>query len=179
VDEPLRLLIVEDHPSFTELLLRSLRRHKWIEVVGCASNGRDGVALAAATRPDIVLMDIEMPIMDGIAATRLIVDRLPAVVFVLTAAARGAEHERALSAGAREVLPKTVDPTLLIAQLQSIYLERSATAADVRRRASGSVSSTTSLRRALPASEGPTIPTGRTGDRGPSLSGLGGRFGLV
>jgi DNA-binding NarL/FixJ family response regulator len=173
------LLIVEDHPSFTELLLRSLRRHKWLEVVGCAANGRDGVALASATRPDIVLMDIEMPVMDGIEATRLIVERLPAVVFVLTAAARGPEHERALSAGAREVLPKTVDPTLLIAQLQSIYLERSATPDGVRPRASGSVNSTTSLRRALPASEAPTSAAGKTGDRSPSLSGLGGRFGLV
>jgi DNA-binding NarL/FixJ family response regulator len=178
--EPLRVLIVEDHPNFTELLLRSLHRHKWVEVVGCATNGRDGVVLASATRPDIVLMDIEMPIMDGIEATRLIVDRTPAVVFVLTASATGTHHERALSAGAREVLPKTVDPAFLIGQLEDIYLERAASADGVHRRASRAAKSTASSRRIVIGCDG-TKPegTGRTVDPGPGLSGLGGRPGLM
>jgi two-component system chemotaxis response regulator CheB len=179
-DEPLRVLIVEDHPSFTELLLRSLNRHKWVEVVGCATNGREGVVLASATRPDIVLMDIEMPIMDGIEATRLIVERMPAVVFVLTASATGTHHRRAMSAGARAVLPKTVDPALLIGHLQNIYLERAAGADGVRRRAPRAVSSTASSRRIATGCDGsPPKGTGRTVDPGPGLSGLGGRSGLM
>jgi DNA-binding NarL/FixJ family response regulator len=178
--EPLRVLIVEDHPTFTELLLRSLKRHKWVEVVGCATNGRDGVVLASATRPDIVLMDIEMPIMDGIEATRLIVDRTPAVVFVLTASATGTHEQQARSAGAREVLPKTIDPALLIGQLENIYLERAAPADGVRRRASRAVTSTASSRRIVTACDGTTSKgTGRTVDPGPGLSGLGGRLGLM
>jgi CheY-like chemotaxis protein len=178
--EPLRVLIVEDHPNFTELLLRSLNRYAWVEVVGCATNGRDGVVLASTTSPDIVLMDIEMPIMDGIEATRLIVDRTPAVVFVLTASATGTHHERALSAGAREVLPKTVDPALLISQLENIYLERAAAADGVHRRAPRAVTSTASSRRIVTGCDG-TKPTGtgRTADSGPGLSGLGGRSGLM
>ena len=132
-DEPLKVLIVEDHPIFTELLLRSFHRHDWLEVVGCATNGRDGVVLASAARPDVVLMDIEMPVMDGIEATKLIVDRMPAVVFVLTASANSQHHARALAAGARAILPKTIDPALLIGHLQNVYLERVAAADGPRR----------------------------------------------
>jgi CheY-like chemotaxis protein len=127
-DDPLRVLIVEDHPIFTELLLRSFHRHDWIEVVGCATNGRDGVVLASRARPDVVLMDIEMPVMDGIEATSRILDRMPAVVFVLTASANATHQARALAAGARAILPKTIDPALLIGHLQNVYLERVAAA---------------------------------------------------
>jgi len=123
-DEPLKVLIVEDHPIFTELLLRSFHRHDWLEVVGCATNGRDGVVLASAARPDVVLMDIEMPVMDGIEATSRIVERMAAVVFILTSSASAQHHTRALAAGARAVLPKTIDPALLIGHLQNVYLER-------------------------------------------------------
>jgi len=123
-EEPLKVLIVEDHPIFTELLLRSFHRQDWLEVVGCATNGRDGVVLAATAKPDVVLMDIEMPVMDGIEATRLIVDRMPAAVFVLTASANATHHARALAAGARAILSKTIDPALLIGHLQNVYLER-------------------------------------------------------
>lgn len=124
--ERLRVLIVEDHPIFTELLLRSFHRHEWVEVVGCATNGRDAVVLASAARPDVILMDIEMPIMDGIEATSRILERMAAVVFVLTASATPNHQTRALAAGARAVLPKTIDPALLIGHLQNVYLERAA-----------------------------------------------------
>jgi DNA-binding NarL/FixJ family response regulator len=132
--DPLRVLIVEDHPIFTELLLRSFHRHDWVDVVGCATNGRDGVVLASTARPDVVLMDIEMPLMDGIEATSRILERMPAVVFVLTASANATHHARALAAGARAILPKTIDPALLIGHLQNVCLERIA-ASDGPRRA--------------------------------------------
>lgn len=122
------MLIVEDHPIYTELLLRSFQRHEWVDIVGCATNGREGVALAKRLRPDVVLMDIEMPVMDGIEATKCILDDLSAAVFVLTASVSAQHHTRALAAGARAVLPKTIDPALLIGHLQNVYLERSAAA---------------------------------------------------
>jgi DNA-binding NarL/FixJ family response regulator len=134
VDRPLRVLIVEDHPLYTELLLRSFQRHDWVEVVGCATNGRDGVALASSAQPDVVLMDIEMPVMDGIEATKRILDDVSAAVFVLTSSLSAQHHNRALAAGARAVLPKTIDPALLIGHLQNVYLERTAVAEDIRRR---------------------------------------------
>jgi CheY-like chemotaxis protein len=121
---PLRVLIADDHPIYTELLLRLLARHEWVEVVGCAANGRDAVTLAKAASPDLILMDLEMPIMDGIEALRRIRERTPVTVIVLTASAVPEERERALAAGALAVLPKATDPAELVARLESAYLER-------------------------------------------------------
>jgi CheY-like chemotaxis protein len=111
-------LIAEDHPILTELLVRTFQSLDWIDVVGCATNGRDAVMLASTTAPDLVLMDIHMPVMDGVEAT---------VVLVLTASAVEEERERVLANGARAVLPKTIDPALLVGHLQNVYLERAAT----------------------------------------------------
>jgi CheY-like chemotaxis protein len=122
-DERLRVLIADDNALFPELLLSTCRRHDWLVVVGCAANGRDAVLLASAISPDVVLMDIDMPVMDGIEATRHILADRGAVVLVLTASADPADHERALAAGARAVLPKTVDPAVLVAHLQTVYRE--------------------------------------------------------
>ncbi|HEX4679660.1 MAG TPA: response regulator transcription factor, partial [Gaiellaceae bacterium] len=127
---PLRVLIVDDHPSYPELLLRYFQFQDWIEVVGCAVNGRDGVALASATNPDVVLMDINMPLLDGVEATRRILQRRRATVLVLTASAEPAEHERALAAGARAVLDKAIEPMDLVACLQEAYLEYLASSGD-------------------------------------------------
>jgi CheY-like chemotaxis protein len=132
-ERPLRVLIVEDHPIYTELLLRSFQRHEWLEIVGCAANGREGVELASSAEPDVVLMDIEMPVMDGVEATKRILDGLSPTVFILTASASAQLHTRALAAGARAVLPKTIDPALLIGHLQNVHLERSAVETGARR----------------------------------------------
>ena len=116
------MLIADDHPIYTELLLRLLARHEWIEVVGCAVNGRDAVMLANAAKPDLVLMDFEMPIMDGIEATRRINERRPTAVLMLTASATNVDRERAIAAGALAVLPKATDPVELVAHLQNVFL---------------------------------------------------------
>jgi CheY-like chemotaxis protein len=123
-ERPLRVLIVDDHPLFPELLFRLFHGYDWIEVVGCAANGRDGVMIASATKPDLVLMDIDMPLMDGIEATQRILRRRWTVVVVLTASATKDDHRRALAAGARAVLPKDVDHLELLGYLRDAYLER-------------------------------------------------------
>jgi DNA-binding NarL/FixJ family response regulator len=121
----LRVLIVDDHPLFPELLLRLFQARDWIEVVGCAVNGRDAVAVASATKPDVVLMDIKMPLLDGIEATRRILQhRRHTIVLVLTSSDSSSDHERALAAGARVVLDKVIDPLELLAYLEEAYLER-------------------------------------------------------
>jgi DNA-binding NarL/FixJ family response regulator len=127
-EDPLRVLIADDHPLYPELLLGVCNRLDWVVVVGCAANGRDAVVLASATSPDVVLMDIDMPLMDGIEATRRILARSEAVVIVLTSSSDPSDHERALAAGARAVFPKTVDLGVLLGHLQRAYLERDATA---------------------------------------------------
>jgi CheY-like chemotaxis protein len=121
--QPLRVLIVDDHPLFPQLLLRLFQAHEWIDVVGCAVNGRDGVMLASTTFPEVVVMDLDMPVMNGIEATRQILANQSAVVLIVTGSS-SCEHEVALAAGARVVLPKTIDPVVLIAHLQNAYLER-------------------------------------------------------
>lgn len=131
---PLRVLIVDDHPLFPQLLLRLFHAHAWIDVVGCAVNGRDGVMLASATSPEVVVMDLDMPLMDGVEATRRILARQSAIVLVLTGSSTTCEHENALAAGARVVLPKTIDPVVLIAHLQNAYLERDGAGAQVASR---------------------------------------------
>jgi CheY-like chemotaxis protein len=123
-EPPLRVLIVDDHPLFPELLLRLFQARDWIEVVGCAVNGRDAVAVASATEPDVVLMDIKMPLLDGIEATRRILQHRHTIVLVLTSSDSSSDHERALAAGARVVLDKLIDPLELLAYLEEAYLER-------------------------------------------------------
>jgi DNA-binding NarL/FixJ family response regulator len=125
---PLRLVIADDNPIFPELLLRTFHHHEWIEVVGCAANGRDAVTIASATEPDLVLMDLNMPVLDGIEATRRIVARNPEVaVVVLTASATTSECSAVLAAGARMVLPKSIDLAALVDHLRDTFLRQTQT----------------------------------------------------
>ena len=81
----IRILIVDDHAMIRTLLKRHLEHHQDFVVVGMAEDGLEGIALAEALLPDVVLMDVAMPGMDGIEATRVIHERLPQVkVLVLT-----------------------------------------------------------------------------------------------
>jgi CheY-like chemotaxis protein len=122
------VLIADDHALYTELLLRQLAPHEWIEIVGCAANGRDAVMLASAAAPDLVLMDLEMPLMDGIEAMRRIRQRADVAVLVLTASAPQVDRDRALAAGALKILPKTIDSAELVGHLQNVLLARDAEA---------------------------------------------------
>jgi DNA-binding NarL/FixJ family response regulator len=78
----LRVLVVEDDDSFARAVSMLLEADGRLEVVGMARDGREGVELAEALRPDVVLMDILLPVMDGIEATREIRRRQPATEVV-------------------------------------------------------------------------------------------------
>ena len=73
----LRLLICDDAPDARERLRVSLASQPEIEVVAEAANGEEAVSLAVTHRPDVVLMDVRMPVLDGVAATRRIHELLP------------------------------------------------------------------------------------------------------
>jgi diguanylate cyclase (GGDEF)-like protein len=73
----LRLLICDDAPDAREAVKASLAEQREIEIVGEAENGEDAIAVAASLHPDVVLMDVKMPVLDGISATRRIRDLLP------------------------------------------------------------------------------------------------------
>ena len=106
-DRPIRVLVADDQTLVREGLVTLLRMIAGIEVVGSAVDGAEAVTLAQETRPDIVLMDLRMPRLDGVEATRRIVDSLPQTrVVVLTTYADDASVFAALQAGARGYLTK-------------------------------------------------------------------------
>jgi DNA-binding NarL/FixJ family response regulator len=102
-----QVLIADDNPLFAEAVAALLETDARIEVVGCATNGAEAVDFAQKLRPDLVLMDVRMPVMDGIEATSRIAARLPDVkVLVLTAHGTEEEVECALVAGALACVTK-------------------------------------------------------------------------
>ena len=99
----MKILIADDHALFRDSL-RSLLEAHGLEVLGEAKNGREAVELARQLKPEVVLMDLSMPEMDGLAATRLISADQPEVkVVVLTASDEDAKLFEAIKSGATVV----------------------------------------------------------------------------
>ena len=110
-----RVLVVDDHALFAEALMLTLGIDDRIEVVGSASSGFEAVSLAEALRPDVVLMDVHMPSMDGIEATRRVRNVSPGSRVVMVTAARSPEVAyHALAAGAERCLTKDTPAVSLI-----------------------------------------------------------------
>jgi DNA-binding NarL/FixJ family response regulator len=103
----LRIVIADDHPFFVEALALSLELDERIEIVGRARHGKEAVELASSLHPDVVLIDLDMPVLDGISATRG-VRRVspPSRVIVLTASTSPDDERRAREAGAVAFLRK-------------------------------------------------------------------------
>jgi DNA-binding NarL/FixJ family response regulator len=116
----IRVLLAEDHALVRVGVERLLATVGDIEVVGRAANGAEALALAAELRPDVVLMDISMPELNGVEATRQIVAANEAVnVVVLTSFADREEIEAALDAGAIGYLLKDAEPEEVIRGVRS------------------------------------------------------------
>jgi two-component system nitrate/nitrite response regulator NarL len=104
---PIRVLIADDHRLFAEALQAILAPDERIEVAGYARNGAEAVELAAALEPDVILMDISMPVMDGVEATRRIRERDPAAcVLMLTGSNSRLDIDRSREAGAAGYVTK-------------------------------------------------------------------------
>lgn len=102
-----RVAIVDDTPDLRMLLRLALERGDGIEVVAEGGNGQDGVEIAARHRPDVMLLDLAMPVMDGMTALPLIRQRSPSTaVVVLSGFAADAMTERAVRSGARAYMQK-------------------------------------------------------------------------
>ena len=101
------VLIADDHRLFVEALEAILTTDNEITVVGRAGDGREAVELARTLRPDVILMDISMPVMDGVEATEQIRAHVPhACILMLTGSNASLDVDRALRAGAAVYVTK-------------------------------------------------------------------------
>ncbi len=118
---PIRLLIVDDHNLFRHGLIRILGDYAELQIVGQAANGQDAVALASQLQPDLVLMDVNMPLLSGPDAVRQIKGQHPTLpVVMLTVSERDEDLFDAIRAGAAGYLLKNVGAAELIDALQRV-----------------------------------------------------------
>ena len=111
MSDPIRVLIVDDHEVVREGLRNFLELQEGMEIAGEARDGDEGVALATELRPDVVLMDLVMPKVDGVEAMRALRERVPGTrVIVLTSFLDDEHLLPAMRAGAAGYLLKNVQP---------------------------------------------------------------------
>ena len=117
---PLRIVVADDQASVREGLVLLLGGLAGIDVVGAAADGEQALALVAEHQPDAILLDLHMPVLDGIAATRRLTAEHPGVaVVVLTTYADDGSVIEALRAGARSYLTKDADRTEIASALRA------------------------------------------------------------
>jgi NarL family two-component system response regulator LiaR len=119
---PIRVLVADDHAIVRKGIRALLATEPELEVVGEAKDGREAVAEAERLRPDVILMDLVMPEMDGIEAIRRITARDPeARILVLTSFAADDKLFPAIKAGASGYLLKDSDPKDLVGAIRQVY----------------------------------------------------------
>ena len=113
--EHIKVLVVDDHSLFRGGVVAVIAAQEDMEVVAEAENGREAIEKAREVRPDIVLMDLSMPVMGGVEATRLLLEAVPgANVLMLTISERDEDLFNAMKAGARGYILKGADPEELV-----------------------------------------------------------------
>jgi len=123
--EPLRVLIADDHRLFAEVLDSILSADERIEVVGRASDGSEAVELARRLEPDVVLMDVSMPVLDGFEATREIRAASEGVrVLMLTGSTSRDDVDRSRKAGASGYVTKDRIASELVAAIVEVTRRR-------------------------------------------------------
>ena len=125
-ERAVRILIADDHRLFAESLMRVLTEDERVDVVGIADNGRKAVELAVDLQPDVILMDLNMPVLDGFKATQQLREAgSDAQILILTGADEAIGSEDAAAAGASGYLRKEQG----LDQLQQVLLEVASLAA--------------------------------------------------
>ena len=138
MSEKIRVLLVDDHTLFRSGIKSLLQRNEDFEVVGEAGDGAEALRVIRATRPDVVLMDIRMPVMDGLTATaELLADTsfadAPPRVVMLTTFDLDEAAARAIRQGASGFLLKDADPEFLLAAIRTVHAGSAVIAASATR----------------------------------------------
>ncbi len=141
--KPIRVLLADDQQLVRSGFSLILSVEDDLEVVGQAANGAEAVALAGELRPDIVLMDVQMPVMDGIEATTRIVEADLAKVVILTTFDRDDYVFAGLTAGASGFLLKNADAEHLVEAVRTVARGNALLAPEVTRRVIAEMTSTT------------------------------------
>jgi DNA-binding NarL/FixJ family response regulator len=135
----IRVGLVDDQALFRTGIRMLVSSQPDLEFVGQAGDGAEGIAMAAQARPDVILMDIRMPVMDGIESTRQILaaaeargEALPRII-VLTTFDLDEAAMRAIRGGASGFLLKDADPEFLLAAIRTVYAGTSVIAASATR----------------------------------------------
>jgi DNA-binding NarL/FixJ family response regulator len=117
----IRVMVVDDHDFVRSMMCELINGTDDLQVVGEAEDGAQAVVVARATTPDVVLMDLSMPVLNGIDATRQVVDSVPATrVIVLTTSTKGQDVHDAAAAGAIGFLSKGADPDDVLDAIRAV-----------------------------------------------------------
>jgi DNA-binding NarL/FixJ family response regulator len=138
VARPITILLVEDHAIVREGLGALLNADDAFKMVGEARNGREAVQLAASLRPDVILMDIAMPVLNGLEATRQILVANPAAkIVILSAHSDEAYIERMVKAGVAGFLEKQTSAEILAKALKQVAKGRTFFSPSITKRMNG------------------------------------------
>lgn len=119
--EKIKVIIADDSDFVRDGMKIILDVDDDFEVIGCASNGKEAIELAKVNQPDVFLMDIQMPVMDGIEATKIIVEENLGKVLILTTFDDDELVKQALNNGAKGYLIKNHTPDHLKSMIKSVY----------------------------------------------------------
>ena len=137
--KPIRLLVVDDHALFRSGLISLLKGMPEFQVVGEAGNGREAVDAARQLEPDVVLLDVNMPVMGGVEAVGIIKDILPCRILMLTISKNDEDLFGSILAGADGYLLKNATPEDLRKAIVQVHEGMGVLAADVTRKVMGAV----------------------------------------
>ena len=119
---PISVLVADDHPLIREGIIASLGRAEDIKVVGEARNGEEAVMLVTDLRPDVVLMDLDMPRMDGTTAIRVLLEKFPGLKILVLSAYEDNQHVyAAMQAGAVGYVIKSTNQAGLLNVIRSAH----------------------------------------------------------
>jgi DNA-binding NarL/FixJ family response regulator len=130
-----RIVIGDDHEHARQAMRLIIERDPRFQIVGEAADGKEVIELAASTRPDLILMDINMPKVNGLAATRIIKEQFPSVkIVIVTVSDDASDLFDALKQGAQGYLLKNLKPSLWLEYLQAVAADETPMPKEIARR---------------------------------------------